>query len=133
MNGTNGTFTVYVQPGDYTVSEKDMPANTEKITNGTNNAEDKKLTLEAGGRGTAGFYNRECLGSITITKLGQRTGWDADWLPGVTFALYRGDQKVAEGTTDDNGHLLFPRLPYGEYTSTPPAMFLTTPRISALY
>ena len=93
-----------------------MPANTEKIVGGTNNAEDKKLTLEAGGRGTAGFYNRECLGSITITKLGQRTGWDADWLPGVTFALYRGDQKVAEGTTDDNGHLLFPRLPYGEYT-----------------
>lgn len=116
MNGTNGTFTVYVQPGDYTVSEKDMPANTEKIVGGTNNAEDKKLTLEAGGRGTAGFYNRECLGSITITKLGQRAGWDAALLPGVAFALYRGNQKVAEGTTDDNGHLLFPRLPYGEYT-----------------
>ena len=32
MNGTDGTFVVYVQPGTYTVSEKDLPTNTEKIT-----------------------------------------------------------------------------------------------------
>lgn len=37
LNGTDGTFVVYVQPGTYTVSEKDLPANTEKITGSTHN------------------------------------------------------------------------------------------------
>ena len=98
------------------ISEKDMPANTEKIVGGTNNAEYKKLTLEAGGRGTAGFYNRECLGSITITKWGQKTGQSNVLLSDVTFELYQDGERVAEGKTDSNGHLLFDRLPYGEYT-----------------
>jgi hypothetical protein len=49
LNGTDGTFVVYVQPGTYTVSEKDLPANTEKITGSTHNADDKTLVLKRDG------------------------------------------------------------------------------------
>ena len=117
MNGTDGTFVVYVQPGTYTVSEKDLPANTEKITGSTHNADDKTLVLKAGESATAGFYNHECLGSITITKRGRKTGESSDTLlSGAEFTLYRDGREIASGTTDGNGHLRFDRLPYGNYT-----------------
>ena len=105
-----------MQPGTYTVSENSLPANTEKITGEVNNADDKTLSLEAGGQETAGFYNRECLGGITITKKGRKTGASDALLAGAEFTLYQGEQEVAKGTTDDSGHLRFDRLPYGEYT-----------------
>ena len=117
MNGTDGTFVVYVQPGTYTVSEKDLPTNTEKITGSTHNADDKTLVLKAGESATAGFYNHECLGSITITKRGRKTGESSDTLlSGAEFTLYRDGREIASGTTDGNGHLRFDRLPYGNYT-----------------
>ena len=116
-NGTDGTFVVYVQPGTYTVSEKDLPTNTEKITGSTHNADDKTLVLKAGESATAGFYNHECLGSITITKRGRKTGESSDTLlSGAEFTLYRDGREIASGTTDGNGHLRFDRLPYGNYT-----------------
>ena len=118
-SGTDdGAFTVYVRPGVYTVGESDdvLPSNTRKITGETNNAEDKTLSLAAGESGTAGFYNRECLGSITITKKGRKTGESDALLSGAAFTLYRDGREVARGETDGSGHLCFDRLPYGEYT-----------------
>src|SRR5699024_2740294 len=118
-SGTDdGAFTVYVRPGVYTVGESDdvLPSNTRKITGETNNAEDNTLSLAAGESGTAGFYNRECLGSITITKKGRKTGESDALLSGAAFTLYRDGREVARGETDGSGHLCFDRLPYGEYT-----------------
>ena len=115
-NSTTGSLVVYLDPGTYVVKEKSGPAHTEKISGGENNAEDKTVTVAAGDTEAAQFYNRELLGSITVTKTGQDVGTTSN-LAGATIGLFEkdSDAKLAEAVSDSNGHVSFTRLPYGEY------------------
>lgn len=72
LNGTDGTFVVYVQASTYTVSEKDLPANTEKTRAPLITPTTKRFVLKAGESATAGFYNHECLGSIIHNQEGTK-------------------------------------------------------------
>ena len=114
-NSTTGSLVVYLDPGTYVVKETGFPANTEKISGGENNAGDKTVTVAAGETRDAQFYNRELLGSITVTKTGQNVGATSN-LSGATIGLFKKDgTKLAEAISDSNGHVSFTRLPYGEY------------------
>ena len=114
-NSTTGSLVVYLDPGTYVVKETKVPDNTEKISDGEYNADDKTVTVAAGETKDAQFYNRELLGSITVTKKGQDEG-DTSYLDGATIGLFEKDgTKLAEDDSDSNGHVSFPRLPYGEY------------------
>ena len=114
-NSTAGNFIVYLDPGTYVVKETKVPANTEKISVGENNAEDKTVTVAAGETRDAQFYDRELLGSITVTKTGQDVGATSN-LSGATIGLFEKDgTEVARATSYNNGHVSFTRLPYGEY------------------
>lgn len=114
-NSTTGSLVVYLDPGTYVVKETGFPANTEKISGGKNNADDKTVTVAAGETRDAQFYDRELLGSITVTKTGQDVGATSN-LAGATIGLFEKDStEVARAISDSNGHVSFTRLPYGEY------------------
>ena len=119
--GTNGTITVYLDPGTYVVTETGKPANTEQVTEGTNNANAREVELTKDTPVTTAFYNKEVLGSLTIEKTGTKEG-KTDPLPGVEYELYdkenpaEDDKPVASGTTAAvTGSLTFSRLAYGTY------------------
>ena len=119
--GTNGTITVYLDPGTYMVTEIDQPANTAKITEGTNTANEREVELTKETPVTTAFYNKEVLGSLTIEKTGTKEGVTRA-LPGVKYELYnvanptKDDKPVASGTTAElTGSLTFNRLAYGTY------------------
>lgn len=60
----------------------------------------------------AGFVNGKLLGSLTITK----ESTSGTLLSGTNFCLKNKDGEViAEGTTDEDGKLVFEELPCGEY------------------
>lgn len=60
----------------------------------------------------AGFVNRKLTGSLTITK----ESTSGTLLSGANFCLKNKDGEViAEGTTDEDGKLVFDELPCGEY------------------
>lgn len=118
---TDGTIEVYLDAGTYMVSETDtLPSNTVKVTadeNNGNNAADKEVAIAEEGSGTADFYNRETLGSISIDKKGKVDGVESD-LMGAEFGLYRDEaceDPITSGTTDNQGDLTFGRLTYGTY------------------
>lgn len=118
---TDGTIEVYLDAGTYMVSETDtLPSNTVKVTadeNKGNNAADKEVAIAEEGSGTADFYNRETLGSISIDKKGKVDGVESD-LMGAKFGLYRDEaceDLITSGTTDNQGDLTFGRLTYGTY------------------
>lgn len=117
----DGMITVYLDAGTYVVSETDtLPSNTAKITadeNKKNNAADKEVTIAEEGSGTADFYNRETLGSISIDKKGKVNGVESD-LMGAAFGLYRDSEctdLITSQDTDNQGNLKFDRLTYGTY------------------
>lgn len=121
-NSGSGSVTVYLDPGTYTVTETAQPDHTAAVTeaeDATNNAADKTVTVAAGETGTADFYNRETLGSITIEKKGKKDGTESP-LAGAVFGLYSnaactdGD-KLDDAITDSNGTITFSRLPYETY------------------
>lgn len=69
--GTDGTITVYLDPGTYTVTETAVPSHTKKLTeedNTTNNAEDKSVVLTAGNTSTVSFYNQELLNAVIVKR-----------------------------------------------------------------
>ena len=119
--GSDGTVTVYLDPGSYTVTETVQPQNSRRITaaeNAEHNAEPKTLTLEAGKTGTAAFYNKELLGSILVNKQDESN----HPLAGATIALYDVDpdtnpdaDPLRTQTSMENGRVLFDRLPFGTY------------------
>lgn len=122
---TDGTVTVYLDPGTYMISEtNDIPANTKKITSGENgekNSEDKTVTIEAGeDKGvTVDFYNQEILGKITVQKTGKTDGTSQP-LANAVFGLYSKDtcteeDKITQMSTGSDGNAVFDRLPYGTY------------------
>lgn len=121
----DGKIEVYLDAGTYIVSELEtegnsLPSNTVKVTadeNKENNAADKEVTIAEEGSGTADFYNRETLGSISIDKKGKVNGGESD-LEGAEFGLYRDEQcadLITSAVTDNQGDLAFGRLPYGTY------------------
>lgn len=118
--GTDGTVTVYLDPGEYTIQESGLPQNTEKATGQDINAEDRTVTIAAGETGTAAFYNTERVGTITVHKTSQVTGGTSQILGGAKFGLYAdsactGDP-IKEATSDaTTGDALFGRLPYDTY------------------
>lgn len=122
--GTDGKITVWLDAGEYTVSESGkLPANTEKVTGeGTETADDKTVTIAAGEKETVSFYNRELLGSITIEKEGRKDSGETN-LPGAVFGIYMdenctkpyGVEENNTATTDQTGTAVFGRLPYGTY------------------
>lgn len=119
QDNLNGEVTVYLDPGTYTVTEKQGPANTspvEETDDKDNNAEPKTFTIAAGEKETATFYNKEQLGQINILKRGERNG-QASVLEGAVFGLYTDascseNRKVAEVTTNADGTASFTRLLY---------------------
>ncbi len=117
-NSGSGSVTVYLDPGTYVVKETAQPDNTAAVTDGENNANPKTVEVAAGETGTADFYNKETLGSITITKYGKKDGTES-LLAGAKFGLYSNEDctdnyKLDEATTD-NGTITFSRLPYETY------------------
>ena len=112
--GTDGTITVYLDPGTYTVTETDAPDNT---VIGTENT--KEITVTDGETGTAEFTNEEQLGSIEVHKIGIINGSETD-LQGAEFGLYSdpscGDEFLigVTQTTDSSGSLVFDRLEISE-------------------
>ena len=121
-NGTDGTLTVYLNPGRYTVTETAMPQNTVAIaaTEGDQgkNSAPKTLTLAQNQQATAAFYNRENTGILILTKQGPNAQGENVVLSGAEFTLYTDadcTQEVATGTTDANGQLRFDRLIFGTY------------------
>lgn len=120
-NSTSGEITIYLDPGTYMVTESDtLPTNTQKVAGGTNNAEPKTVTVTAGGEAVnADFYNKEVLGSIVITKLGQKEGKQQPQA-GAEFTLYQGTGTTGTAyqtvSSNDKGEVIFSRLPYGTYT-----------------
>lgn len=115
----NGQVTVYLDPGSYIVSETQVPANTEKTTGGSHNADDKAVEIGTGETETATFYNRELLGEIRITKQGERGGQTSP-LAGAVFGIYSKEtcteeEKLGTVTTASDGTAIFARLPYGQY------------------
>ena len=113
----SGSVTVYLDPGTYVVKETAQPQNTAAVTEGENNANPKTVEVTAGETGTADFYNKETLGSITIKKNGKKNGTDSP-LAGAVFDLYSDENcttLVKEATTKASGTIIFSRLPYGTY------------------
>lgn len=121
-NGTDGTLTIYLDPGRYTVTETALPDNTVAIAAAEGdqgkNSDPKTLTLVQGAQQTAAFYNREDAGMLLLTKQGPNAQGENVALAGAGFALYADadcTRQVAAGTTDANGQLRFDRLAYGTY------------------
>lgn len=118
----DGTLTVYLDAGKYTVTEIDTADNTDKITaeeNADQNADDKTVEIAAGEKENAFFYNKETLGTITINKEGTRDGVTGD-LAGAEFGLYSDksctdDVLIGTVTTGTDGSAEFERLQYGTY------------------
>lgn len=121
----DGKIEVYLDAGTYVVSEQateenPLPSNTVKIKaaeSSDKNSEDKTVTIAEEGSGTADFYNRETLGSISIDKKGKVDGVESD-LMGAEFGLYRDEacvDLIKSATTDNQGDLTFGRLTYGTY------------------
>ena len=122
-NSTSGQITVYLDPGSYEITENTstLPDNTRPLNVGEfteGDAQSKTLTLDAGEPGTADFYNKEELGSITINKSGQGADQVPSALPGAEFGLYSDKDCTTVLTTvtsDAKGQVVFGRLPYGTY------------------
>lgn len=127
---TSGQIEVFLDAGDYTVSElvdDEHPqiANTKKLTkddNDTYNAEDKTVTATTSDTSPDPiiFYNQETLGEIIINKTGQGISSSNGALGGAVFGLYTSencdaDSKVGEVTTNNQGQAEFTRLKYGNY------------------
>ncbi len=110
-NSTTGSFTVYLDPGTYIVTETTGPQNTTMQDAGP-----KTVTVAAEATENAQFYDKELLGSITVTKKGQGINSQTA-LEGAVIGLYTADnnQKFSQATTGASGVCSFTRLPYGEY------------------
>ena len=129
-DNTTGQIEVFLDAGDYTVSElvdDEHPqiAHTKKLTkddNDTYNAEDKTVTATTSDTSPDPiiFYNQETLGEIIINKTGQGISSSNGALGGAVFGLYtsddfNADSKVDEVTTNEQGQAKFTRLAYGKY------------------
>lgn len=125
QENASGLVTVYLDPGTYTITETDMPDNTEKIPATENdegkNSDSKTITVAAEQTKGAVFYNKEQLGEITIHKSGQQNGVNSP-LAGATFGIYTDSacttpyEPYKDGVkTVANGTATFARLPYGTY------------------
>ena len=118
VSGADGTVTVYLDPGAYTIKETTVPDYTVSKT------EAQSRTLTAGAKTTVSFTNQELLGRIRIEKQGTVNG-NTSGLNGAQFGLYAGTDPDCEGdplrtgTTAAEGNtygiLEFDRLIPGKY------------------
>ena len=86
----DGTATVYLDPGTYTIAETAAPENTVSQT------EPQEKELTAGGSAAADFINEEVLGTVRIEKSGMVNGITSG-LNGAVFGLYAGTDPDCEG------------------------------------
>ena len=132
-NGT--TETLYLDPGNYIITESGRPSKTEfygiKVGNAStvqaDDIENNEYFLSAGETKTLNFINKETLGAVEVTK----TGENGAKLSGAEFILYGSktltdpetpetteidyDNEIANDTTDTDGTILFDDLDYGTY------------------
>lgn len=111
--GTDGSVTVYLDAGTYTVTEKEGPENTSKDL-----PDPQTITVAEGEAKTVEFADKEEIGKITLTKQGTNATGAVVVLEGAQFGLYKDEactNQIKSGSTNSNGTLTFDRLPYGTY------------------
>ena len=133
-NGT--TETLYLDPGNYIITESGRPLETEFYgiqVDGASTVLAKDITnneysLSAGETKTLNFINKETLGAVEVTKTGEKGAK----LSGAEFTLYGSkkvtdpethetteeineEQPIGTQTTGANGTILFDDLDYGTY------------------
>jgi uncharacterized surface anchored protein len=100
-----------LEPGSYTISEKNAPPGFAAV-------DDYTMDIEAGKDYTTTFVNLAAIGSVELTLL--EPGDSATPLPGGVFALHKGtavlDTPLATCTTGDDGTCAFDKVPLGNYT-----------------
>ena len=104
-------MTVYLDAGEYQVTEEKAPVKTECQT------EPQDVEIAEGGTKTVSFTNKELLGGVLIHKEGHKDA-DSQDLPGAVFGLYSDEdcnEEVARGETNSSGNLQFDRLVPGTY------------------
>ena len=109
--GEDGKVTVYLDAGEYQVTEEKAPVKTECQT------EPQDVEIAEGGTKTVSFTNKELLGGVLIHKEGHKDADNQD-LPGAVFGLYLDEdcnEEVARGETNSSGNLQFDRLVPGTY------------------
>ena len=116
---SDGTITLYLDPGSYKIEETDAPEKTklESVT-GASADENGLYTLTAGQKTTLTFVNKEELGAVKVIKTGTKDG-EEKALGGAVFGLYTSkdaEEPLFTGTTDStNGEILFAQLKPGTY------------------
>ena len=106
----DGKVTVYVEPGDYKITEIDNPEHTtfEKVSgSGFTKVEDEsaaEAALTADSTSEVTFTNTADYGRIVVTKKGTKAGADApaSELEGAVFGLYT-DEEAENPVSDDTG------------------------------
>lgn len=105
--------------GDYIVHETEAPEgfNLDEgyytVTISKNNREVEVINREGDGNFASGFYNDIKKGSVDIEKTDLTT---SEGLPNTGIRLYDADMNIiADGRTDEKGHLVFSDLDYGTY------------------
>lgn len=111
--GTDGSVTVYLDAGTYTVKETKGPENTSMDF-----PDPQTITVAEGEAQTVEFADKEKIGKITLTKQGTNATGVVVVLEGAGFGLYKDKactDLIEEGSTNSSGSLTFDRLPYGTY------------------
>lgn len=109
--GEDGKVTVYLDAGEYEITETQEPVNTQLQT------DPQSANIEEGKSQTVTFTNKELLGGVLIHKVGHINSENRD-LQGAEFGIYSDEaceELVASGETNASGNLQFDRLVPGTY------------------
>ena len=109
--GEDGKVTVYLDAGEYEITETKEPVNTKLQT------DPQTEDIEEGKSQTVKFTNKELLGGVLIHKVGHINSENRD-LQGAEFGIYSDEaceELVASGETNTSGNLQFDRLVPGTY------------------
>ena len=109
--GEDGKVTVYLDAGEYEITETKAPEHTQLQTN------PQTADIEEGNSKTVTFTNKELLGGVLIHKVGHINSENRD-LQGAEFGIYSDEaceDLVASGKTNASGNLQFDRLVPGTY------------------
>ena len=109
--GEDGKVTVYLDAGEYVITETKEPEHTQLQT------DPQSANIEEGKSQTVKFTNKELLGGVLIHKEGHRDDKYQN-LAGAKFGIYSDEaceELVASGETNTSGNLQFDRLVPGTY------------------
>lgn len=109
--GEAGKVTVYLDAGEYEITETKEPEHTQLQT------DPQTADIEEGNSKTVTFTNKELLGGVLIHKVGHRDDKYQN-LAGAKFGIYSDEaceELVASGETNASGNLQFDRLVPGTY------------------